>query len=428
MSPNGKLRHLMRTLILSIKRLILALSILALVLPPLSAQAAAGRPSSAFFDRTGRITPAPFATLADLDAQLANVLPGKAADAFWAEIVALGQMPLVFGDTAVFLYRGAARSVAWLGDFNTWQTRDALAGRRVGGTDIWTARTTFPLDARLDYKISVNGVQRLDPLNPLVQQDGYARNSALTMPQYFPSSWADAQQGAARGSLSAPFVLQSKHLGYAKRFRVYTPAGYQRLDHLPVLYVTDGQEFADDQMGALPTILDNLIAAGRIDPVMAVFVDPRTLDTGDNRRGPELLTNPHFQSFLTQELIPWVDARYPTRAEAAGRAIVGVSLGGLHATYTAMRQPEWFGMAAALSPYYQAKPTVLAEVEKSPRVPVRFFVAQGTYDLDIPNTRHLRDVLQAKGNAYRYMETNDGHSWGNWRGVLDDMLICFFGR
>ncbi len=59
---------------------------------------------------------------------------------------------------------------------------------------------------------------------------------------------------------------------------------------------------------------------------------------------------------------------------------------------------------------------------------MRFFVSQGAYDLDVTNTRRLRDVLEVKGHALRYVETSDGHSWGNWRGVLDDMLVYFFGH
>lgn len=417
-----------RPLSMDWRRFLLTLCVLPLLLQPLTGLAAVGQHAAAFFDRTGKLTHIPFATLAEFDAALQRVTPGKTADNFWKDVAALGQMPLVFGDTAVFLYRGDAVSVGWVGDFNAWKPGSPLTGQRVGETDVWTARRTFPLDARLDYKISVNGQQRLDPRNPLAQQDGYARNSVLTMPQYAPSVWTESQKTAPRGALSEPFVLQSTHLGYARRFQVYTPAGYKKLKDLPVLYITDGQEFASAQMGALPTILDNLIAAGKIEPVIAVFIDPRTVDTADNRRGPELLTNPRFQWFLTQELIPWIDARYPTSPRAADRAIVGVSLGGLHATYTAMRQPEFFGMAAALSPYYAAKPAVLAEVEQGRRVPVRFFVSQGAYDLDVTNTRRLAQVLKTKGYAYDFVETNDGHSWGNWRNVLDDMLIYHFGR
>lgn len=394
----------------------------------------AGEPAAdaPFHDSTGRGGADPFATLGALRTRLAGLASREAAHAFWADVVALGQMPLIFGDVAVFLYRGEAASVAWLGDFTGWRSRDPLPGARVGQTDIWIAEQRFPLDARFDYQVLVDDRQINDPLNPLRQLGGYGAKSTLRMPAYVLPPDTVVAAGVPRGALSGPFLIESKHLGYTKRFTVYAPAGSpaggDALRDLPVVYVTDGHEFSHPEMGALPNILDNLIAHGRIPPVMAVFIDPRTVDTEENLRGPELLTNPRFQWFLTQELIPTIDARYPTRPAADARAIVGMSLGGLHATYTAMRQPEWFGLAGLLSPYYQAKPAVLAEVEQAERRPVRLFVSQGTYDSDLANSRALRDILSARGYPFLYLETNDGHSWGNWRGVLDDMLLYFFGR
>jgi enterochelin esterase-like enzyme len=316
--------------------------------------------------------------------------------------------------------------VDWLGDFTAWRTGKPLTGKRITG-DVWLATAKFPLDARFDYKVRVDGQQRLDPLNPLKQLGVYGYNSVVTMPRYVPSPWTEPRKAAPKGRLSEPFVINSKHLGYPKRFTVYTPPGIERLRNVPVLYITDGHEFANPEMGALPVILDNLIAARRIRPVIVVFVDPRAVDTGENKRGPELLTNPRFQWFLTEELIPRIDARYPTRPLPEARAIAGMSLGGLHTTYTAMRQSNYFGLIGILSPYYLAKPAVLAEVEKAPRQPVKLFVSQGRYDYDVDNTRRLRDVLKAKGYEFKYLEASDGHSWGNWRNTLDDMLVYFFG-
>jgi enterochelin esterase family protein len=399
--------------------------LLILFLSLFPALARAETPPGAFFDRTGQVKAAPFATLDDLRAALGAAKTPAQVDAVWKKITALGQMPLVFGDTAAFLYRGKGATVDWLGDFTTWRAGKPLPGKRVVG-DIWLATAEFPLDARFDYKVRVDGQQRLDPLNPLKQLGMYGYNSVVTMPRHFPSPYLEARRRVARGKLSEPFVIASKKLGYPKRFTVYTPPGIEKLKDVPVLYVTDGHEFSNPEMGALPVVLDNLIAEGRIRPVIAVFVDPRDVDTGENKRGPELLTNPRFQWFLTEELIPWIDARYPTRPLPEARAIAGMSLGGLHATYTAMRQPNYFGLIAVLSPYFLAKPAVLAEVEKAARQPVKLFVSQGTYDYDVDNTRRLRDVLKAKGYAFKFLETNDGHSWGNWRNVLDDMLVYFF--
>jgi enterochelin esterase family protein len=395
-----------------------------LLLLPIPARAET--PSGAFFDRTGQVKVAPFETLDELQAALKAAKTSAQVDAVWRQVVSLGQMPLVFGDTAAFLYRGKGATVDWLGDFTTWRAGKPLSGKRVA-EDVWLATTKFPPDARFDYKVRVDGQQRLDPLNPFKQLGMYGYNSVVTMPQYFPSPWTEPRKGTPKGRLSDPFVIQSKHLGYAKRFIVYTPPGVEKLKNVPVLYVTDGHEFAHPEMGALPVILDNLLAEGRISPLIAVFVDPRTVDTGENKRGPELLTNPRFQSFLTAELVPWIDARYPTRPLPEARGLAGMSLGGLHATYTAMRQPNTFGRIGILSPYFLAKPAVLVEVEKARQQPVTLFVGQGTYDYDVENTRRLRDVLQAKGYEFEYLEANDGHSWGNWRNMLDDMVVSLFG-
>ncbi len=384
-------------------------------------------PAAVFFDRTGKLKELPFPTLTDLQTRLGGATTDAQADVLWRQVVALGQMPLVFGDTAVFLYRGQAAVVDWIGDFTIWQAGKPLAGQRVGKTDIWTAQRRFPLDARFDYTVRVDGRQRNDPLNPLTQLGGYGPNSVLTMPDYVYPGATVSRKETPKGTFSTPFVLNSKYLGYAKRVQVYTPAGYEKLKNLPVLYVTDGHEYANPAMGSLPVILDNLIADGEIQPVMAVFIDPRLSDTGDNRRGPELLTNPNFQGFITKELIPWVDSHYPTRPLREARGLVGMSLGGLHATYSATRQPQWFAYIGLLSPYYSAKPAVLAEFEKSKRQDIKLFVSQGAFDLDVKNTHHLLGVLRAKGYPFKYVETNDGHSWGNWRGVLDDMLIYFWG-
>jgi enterochelin esterase family protein len=403
-------------------------TILVIALLLLPGIAAAETPPAAFFDRTGQVKDAPFETLTDFQSALQSIKTPAQADAFWKQVASLGQMPLVFGDTAVFLYRGKAASVQWLGDFTTWRAGDPLAGKRAPGADIWSATARFPLDARFDYKVRVDGRERLDPLNPLKQLGMYGYNSVVTMSQYFPSPWIERRASTPQGKLSEPFIINSQKLGYPKRFTVYTPPGIEKLKDVPVIYVTDGHEFSNAEMGALPIILDNLIAEGRIRPVVAVFVDPRDVETGENKRGPELLTNPRFQWFLTEELIPWIDARYPTRPRPEARAVAGMSLGGLHATYTAMRQPEYFGLIGILSPYYLAKPAVLAEVEKSARQPVKLFVSQGAYDYDVANTRHLRDTLKAKGYPFKYFEANDGHSWGNWRNMLDDMMVYFFGR
>jgi enterochelin esterase family protein len=231
----------------------------------------------------------------------------------------------------------------------------------------------------------------------------------------------------APGQLSEPLVIRTRALGYDVQYQVYTPAGYETLQDLPVVYATDGQDYAHPDMGALPAVLDNLIVGGVIRPVMAVFIDMRDPLTGGNRRETLLVANDRFQQFLVDELVPAIDQAYRTQAAPDGRVILGTSLGGLHAAYSGLHHSDVFGMAAIYSPYFRAWPAVMAGYTRAERLPLKVFMMQGTYDFDVENTRQLHNALQEKGYPVLFLETADGHFWGNWRGVMDDMLRFFFG-
>jgi len=43
-------------------------------------------------------------------------------------------------------------------------------------------------------------------------------------------------------------------------------------------------------------------------------------------------------------------------------------------------------------------------------------------------SQKMRAILQTNACVYHYKEVNDGHSWGNWRNLIDDVLIDLFGN
>jgi enterochelin esterase family protein len=72
----------------------------------------------------------------------------------------------------------------------------------------------------------------------------------------------------------------------------------------------------------------------------------------------------------------------------------------------------------------------------SPKLPVRFYLDAGTFELDksgkggdiLEATRHLRDVLSAKGYEVHYQQFVGGHTDLSWRGTLADGLIALLGH
>lgn len=72
---------------------------------------------------------APFQDLADFLKKDGAVASGN-LEHFWQTVVATGQMPRIFDDTDVFLYRGPGQTVVWRGDFTLWDRAPVAAGTR----------------------------------------------------------------------------------------------------------------------------------------------------------------------------------------------------------------------------------------------------------------------------------------------------------
>lgn len=413
-------------------------------------------------------TPAPtsapirIGTLQDLQAVLREIATASPEDAqaraedLWNYLASAGRVPLILGEQVVFFYRGEAEQVNWRGAFNSWG-EPGLRGIRLGSTDLWSALIEVPPASRLEYKIVLNGDEWIvDPANPDTEVSGLTgENSVLTLPGFTVTDESLPQAGAAAGSLTPDLTLDSRALGYEVNYRVYTPSGYAGLDHLPVLYVLDGNDFVDERMGALASILDNLITDGRIRPLLAVFIDSR--EPGDpqhNRREDEFLVRPEEHArFVADELVPAIDGAYRTDPRPEARGIVGVSYGGLSAIYIACVRSDVFHDLAALSPsmwvleapQYLPDPLQIAGSQEMvapvnaaaecgegtgfpcPRLPLRVFLSAGVPAWDVGEFDPLVEVLEEQGYPVEFRSVSEGHTWSHWRGVSDEMLVFFFG-
>jgi enterochelin esterase family protein len=266
-----------------------------------------------------------------------------------------------------------------------------------------------------------------DPANPNQQWGGSGPNSELRMPEWKPEAISLNRKEVAKGKLSENLQAISESMGYHINYKVYTPANYEQLSQLPVIYVTDGQEYADEKMGAMIHVLDNLIADKIIKPVIAVFIDPREGSNADNnRRMFELPLNDRFVEFITNELIPDVDASYKTKSSADARAIMGTSLGGLNAAYVGVKASDKISLIGIHSPSFWYRPQIYSMYESSPVLPLKIFMSTGVISDTEEGARRMKAILEKKAYKLEYHEINEGHSWGNWRSMIDDILIYFF--
>ncbi|MFM9839372.1 MAG: alpha/beta hydrolase-fold protein [Cyclobacteriaceae bacterium] len=351
------------------------------------------------------------------------------------QLIEAKRIPFVVDDSVAFLYRGKAESVVWMGDFNGWGYDKVFLnqGKKIGNTNIWMLKASFPKNARLDYKILVDGKNWiLDPENPYQQWSGVgggSPNSELRMPEWKEDAEQKTRTDIAHGTVKTDLLFNSKILNYQVTYGVYLPAGYEKLGKLPVMYVTDGYEYMHPQLGNMVTVLDNLIAEKKIKPIAAVFVDHREpVNRSNNRRMLELAMSSAYLDFFTKELLPEIEKNYPVATDAKQRGIMGTSMGGLTATYFAFTKPDVFGLAGIQSPAFWTKPQIYQLCSNPANPTMKISMTSGLINDTSKESRKMKDVLEASSCVYHYREVNEGHSWGNWRNLIDDVLIDLFGN
>lgn len=322
----------------------------------------------------------------------------------------------------VFFVRddGSGRTPRIVGDFNAWamtpQGYDAKAGtpRRIEGTPYSYLEGTAFTNARLEYTFLFDKEATTDPRNPRSVRTFTGRRSEIRMPFFTSHAEVDGPAPTQAGRVTEQRVV-SRVLKGERRVWTYVPAGYDGAEDLyPTVYFLDGGNYADWM--AVPAVLDRLIAAKSIPPVIGVFVEP-------GERQEEYSRNPAWRAFITNELVPLVDATLRTFAAPDRRVIFGSSLGAYGALDLAVEHPGVFGLCAALAPPAQAA-TLIANQTQGQRAVfgVRFFVLGATYDTDVKGARTLRTALAEARADVTYEEVPEGHAAETFRAHIDDAL------
>ncbi|NIM95224.1 MAG: DUF3327 domain-containing protein [Anaerolineales bacterium] len=264
--------------------------------------------------------------------------------------------------------------------------------------------------------------------------------SVLEMPDAIPQPWIQEQSREERGRVE-DHRIRSKILGNERGIWVYIPPGYESEGDEPygLLVLFDGWAYLN--LMPTTTILDNLLAAGEIPPVVAVFVD--SLDVEVRLR--ELIFHEPFNDFLIDELMPWIRTHYRATSDPGGIILGGSSAGGIAAAYATLEHPEAFGCVLSQSgalrlglPGQEGYEWLHKQIAEREHLPIKFHLDVGILEEnslrplgDGPNllesTRRLRDGLRTKGYEVDYFEFSGGHDYISWQGVLGDALIALLG-
>ncbi len=167
--------------------------------------------------------------------------------------------------------------------------------------------------------------------------------------------WSAELAGTLNEHVISSELLQGNPLGdpWQRPLWVYTPPGYaaEGARRYPSVYVIQGFTGNLTMWRAgrpfrqpFPETADALFVAGQAPPAIVVYVDAWT-----GYGGSQFVDSPgtgRYHSYLCDEVVPWVDARYRTIADRDHRAITGKSSGGFGAMITPMLRPDLFGALA----------------------------------------------------------------------------------
>jgi enterochelin esterase-like enzyme len=332
-----------------------------------------------------------------------------------------GDLPVIEDSLVTFIYKGkVALRVTVPSDLNGWNTK-ADEMTRLDNTDLYYLTLQLPLDARIDYKFYVDGMWMLDPLNDDTVTGGFGPNSAFSMPDYKPAPEIAFVDSLRHGKLN-PYNFDSQIIPGTRKIQVYVPAPYEESPEsdYPVVFVQDGGEYIT--LGSMVNVLDYAIAHGRIPPVVAVFINP--ID-----RNYEYFLNQLYERMVIEEILPFVAARYDITSEPSRTAIMGASLGGAISVMIALDHPDVFGKCGSQSGAFEISDReLITSVASQPKKAVDFYMDCGTFDDLLESNRLMARTMEDNGYDLMYEEFNQGHSWGNWRDHIDDMLVFFWGE
>ncbi|MEO8886579.1 MAG: alpha/beta hydrolase-fold protein [Mucilaginibacter sp.] len=332
------------------------------------------------------------------------------------------------------------------------------------GADGYFTGTSTPLDPGFHYyHLIIDGGTFNDPGTG--NYYGSARwESGLEIPA--PDQDFYALKDVPHGNVQQ-ILFPSASTKTSRRAMVYTPPGYEKGNtKYPVLYLQHGygeDETAWSTQGRANLIMDNMIADGKVKPFIVVMTYGMTNDgagfggprpggarpAGAPAGGPGAPpatrpaggpgagapgarpaggppagfgSNAAFQTVLIDELIPYVDAHFRTVANRDGRAMAGLSMGGMETHSITLEKPEVFAYWGILSGGTYTPEQLVGKPK-----PKLMFVSYGGKEPGSKGLPEMETSLKAAGyNVATYVSEGTAHEFLSWRRALLNMAPLLF--
>ena len=224
---------------------------------------------------------------------------------------------------------------------------------------------------------------------------------------------------------------------------IYTPAGYnENADRYPVVYIQHGG--GEDhrgwvQQGRMANILDNLIAEGKAVPMIVVSSNSNVKTRGAGGPAYSAQGMSPFRNEMVDNIIPFVDKNYRTKADRKFRAMCGLSMGGGQSFYVGLCSPDVFanvgifstgmfgGIAGAANFDLEKEcPGILSDTKTFNEQHDVFYISCGEQDPRITYNKAIAEKMKQAGVNVQFNSFAGDHEWQPWRKSLADFAQKLF--
>jgi enterochelin esterase family protein len=270
---------------------------------------------------------------------------------------------------------------------------------------------------------------------------------ALTLPllavdDYKPAAEAQSQDGVPRGEVRHGTFEQSQVFpGTSREYWVYVPQQYDASKPACLMVFFDGGAYLKPDGAVRATVVfDNLIANGEIPVTIGLFVSPGTIKATQPEAKDRSNRSFEYDSlgdanarFLIDELLPAATKDLNITSDPAGRALCGMSSGGIAAFTVAWERPDSFRKVIShIGSFVNIRggyvyPALIRKSKKEPK-PLRVFLQEGSNDLDNLHgnwplaNQDMAAALKFAGYDYEFVMGVGAHSPKHGGAIFPDTL------
>jgi enterochelin esterase-like enzyme len=248
------------------------------------------------------------------------------------------------------------------------------------------------------------------------------------------------QPGAPKGTVTqGKWESKTVFPGTVRDYWVYVPAQYDGKTAACVMFFQDGKNYFDPKgQFRVPIVFDNLIQKKEMPVTIGIFINPGSFPSDKPKAMPR--SNRSFEydtlsdqyvRFLLDEILPEVGSKYLLTNDPEGRAICGISSGGICSWTVAWERPDKFRKVLTHVGSFtniRGGHVYPALIRKTPAKPIRIFLQDGSHDLDnaagnwpLAN-QEMAAALKFAHYDYEFVFGDGSHNGKHGGAILPDSL------